>query len=338
MKLSEANGPWQRPMQIHVPDPSTLNQPLRARLLGQTLRGHLKRRGHDIRPSVPRQTGVGAVQVTCTRAALPAKPHAPATASLGLGLTEALAQGRATLLLCQSLYAELETLAEADAWAAAGTLPLLLQGYTRAIVLERANMAGSIGFAPWLPLELVDGLPVLASHPVRLSPDSPPRILILDHGAPEGQAEVLRRALSDLGLPLRLITPGSDHASMGAGLVADLHLHLGFGAGRAVTALSPADSLLSGVYTLVLPAAGHGAGQALRALMAGRSYGDLAPSLSELERRARAILTRMAAIRSAGEATNPELARYAARNAADRAAAFKRFDAVFDTTTLEQAA
>ena len=121
---------------------------------------------------------------------------------------------------------------------------------------------------------------------------------------------------------------------MGAGLVADLHLHLGYGADRPVAGLSPADSLLSGAYTLVLPAPGHGAGKALRALCAARSYGDLAPSLSEMETRACAMLDRLAAIRASGTGQNtgqnPELARFAALNASARAEALKRFDAVLD--------
>ena len=93
---------------------------------------------------------------------------------------------------------------------------------------------------------------------------------------------------------------------------------------------SATDSLLSGAYTLVLPAPGHGAGKTLRALCAARSYGDLAPSLSELETRARTLLDRITAIRASGTAQNPELARFAAANASARSEALKRFDAVLD--------
>jgi hypothetical protein len=251
-------------------------------------------------------------------------------ASIGLGLPEALTTGPALLLLTQSLCAELETFGTSEDWQAAGTLPLVLSGYSRAILTDRADVAGSVGFAPWIALSLADRFPVTAPLPTGLPPDAAPRILLLDHGAPDGQAEVLRRALRDLDCPLRLITRNSDHASMGAGLVADLHLHLGFGPDRPVAAFSPYDSLLSGAYTLVLPAEGHGAGQALRSLCAGRSYGDLAPSLSELENRARMMLARIRAIRTAGDSQNPELARFAAANAAARAADLRRFDAVLD--------
>ena len=66
------------------------------------------------------------------------------------------------------------------------------------------------------------------------------------------------------------------------------------------------------------------------ALCAARSYGDLAPSLSELETRARALLDRLAAIRAAGSSQNPELARFGAANAGARAEALNRFDAVLD--------
>ena len=98
-------------------------------------------------------------------------------------------------------------------------------------------MAGSVGFAPWIALALADRFPVAAPLPSGIAADTPPRILLLDHGAPAGQAEVLRRALHDLDCPLRIVTPDSDYAAMGAGLVADLHLHLGFGPDRPVTAL-----------------------------------------------------------------------------------------------------
>ncbi|MFP7572496.1 hypothetical protein [Marivita sp. S2033] len=240
-------------------------------------------------------------------------------------------------MLTQSLHAELETFGGPEAWQAAGTLPLVLQGYSRAILTDRADVAGSVGFTPWITLALADRFPVTATLPDDTG-DSPPRILLLDHGAPAGQAGVLRRALSDLDMRLRLITPESDHAAMGAGLVADLHLHLGYGPGRSVTGLSPFDSLLSGAYTLVLPAQGLGAGPDLRALCAARSYGDLAPGLSELEARTRTMLARLHAIRSAGARHNPERARFAAQNAAARAEALRRFDAVLETPAAHQVA
>ena len=51
------------------------------------------------------------------------------------------------------------------------------------------------------------------------------------------------------------------------------------------------------------------------------------------------MLARIRAIRLAGDSQNPELARFAAVNAAARAADFKRFDAVFDTPLpLDEAA
>jgi hypothetical protein len=326
-------------MLIHLPDPGSQALSLRGRLLSQAIRAQLHRRGDTLLPPVPRRTGAQAVQDTLTLAALPPRPHATPALSLGLGLPQALCHGPATLLLCRSLGDELETFGDARAWEAAGTLPLVLQGYSRAILFERADMAGSVSFAPWIALALADRFPVLADLPRETGPATPPRILLFDHGAPEGQAEVLRRALSDLETPLRLVHAGSDHAGMGAGLVADLHLHLGFGPDRAVTGLSPFDSLLSGAYTLVLPATGHGAGPVLRALCAARSYGDLAPNLSELELRARAMLARITAIRKGGDPQNPELARFAALNAAARAESFKRFDAVLDAATaVEEAA
>ncbi|MCK0151970.1 hypothetical protein MWU54_18140, partial [Marivita sp. S6314] len=313
-------------------------QGLRGRLMAQALRSHLHRRGHVLAPSVPRATGARAVQDALTLAALPPRPHAPHTVSLGLGLPQALAQGPATLLLTQALSAELETFGGPNAWSAAGTLPLVLQGYSRAILMDRADVAASVGFAPWIPLALADRFPVTAPLPGG-TPETPPRILILDHNAPTGQAEVLRGALHDLDAAIRIAAPDSDHAGMGAGLTADLHLHLGFGEDCAITAFSPFDSLLSGAYTLVLPADGHGAGQTLRSLCAGRSYVDLAPNLSELEARARTMTGRLHAIRHSGDRQNPETARFAAANAAVRAADFKRFDAVLDDTAhLQEAA
>ncbi|MFP7675575.1 hypothetical protein ACG74X_19725 [Marivita sp. S0852] len=317
-------------MLIHTATPGTLRQSLRGRLLSQALRRHLHLRGDTLAPSVPRATGAQAVQDTLTLASLPPRPYAPQTLSLGLGLPQALRHGPATLLLTQSLYAELETFGGATAWTAAGTLPLVLQGYSRAILTERADIAASVGFAPWIPLALADRFPVEAAKPP-LVPGAVPRILILDHGAPTGQTDVLRRALQGLHASVRIVTPDSDHASMGAGLVADLHLHLGFAPNRAITALSPFDSLLSGAYTLVLAADGQGAGQALRALCSGRSYVDLAPTLSELASRARTMLDRLQAIRHSGDRQNPEIARFTAANAAVRAADYKRFDAVLDT-------
>lgn len=315
-------------MLIHLPEPGSQSLSLRGRLLSQSLRTHLHRRGDTMVTPVPRRTGAQAVQDTATLAALPPCPHVPPPVSLGLGLPQALSHGPATLLLAQSLSAELESFGGPRTWQAAGTLPLVLQGYSRAILLDRADVAGSVGFAPWIPLALADGFPVEAGLPALA--DAPPRVLILDHGAPPGQAEVLRRALSEPGLPLRVVTHDSDHATMGAGLVADLHLHLGFGPDRPTAGLSPVDSLLSGAYTLVLPAPGFGAGQALRSLCAARSYGDLAPSLSDLDTRARAMLGRLDAIRAADTAQNPERARFAGLNAAARAEALKRFDAVLD--------
>lgn len=322
-------------MLVHTPTPGTQSQNLRGRLLAQALRSHLQRRGHTLAPAVPRETGAQAVQNSLTLAALPSRPHAPQTLSLGLGLPQALAQGPATLLLTQSLYAELETFGGANAYTAAGTLPLLLQGYTRAILMDRADVAASVGFAPWLPLALADRFPVTATRP-KPADDSPPRVLILDHGAPTGQAEVLRRAFRDI--PVRIVRADSDHADMGAGLIADLHLHLGFGPDRAITAFSPFESLLSGAYTLVLPADGHGAGKTLRGLCAGRSYVDLAPTLSALRTKAHTMLGRLQAIRQSGDRQNPETARFAAANAAVRAADFKRFDAVLDDTSHRQEA
>lgn len=330
MNATPASSKDPDPMLIHIPDPSTQNLPLRGRLLSQSLRAHLHRSGDTLVPHVPRQSGAQAVQDTLTLAALPPRPHVAHPVSLGLGLPQALQNGRATLLLCQSLWAELETFGTPETWQAAGTLPLVLQGYTRAILTDRADVAASVGFTPWITLALADRFPVTAHLPSDITPTTAPRILLLDHGAPSGQADVLRRALADLDAPLRMVTPSSDHAEMGAGLVADLHLHLRFAPDRPVTGFSPFDSLLSGAYTLVLPDHDLGAGPALRALCAARSYGDLAPNLSELETRTRAMIGRLTAIRATDQQHNPELARFAGANAAARAADFKRFDAVLE--------
>lgn len=316
-------------MLIHLPTQDSQSLSLRGRLLDRTLRAHLHRRGDTLLPPVHRQTGPQAVAETATLAALPPTPHAPHVASLGLGLPDALRHSPATLLLTQPLSAELETFGGPGAWEAAGTLPLVLQGYARAILTDRSDVAGSVGFAPWIALALADGVPVDAPQPATTS-DARARILILDHGAPPGQAVVLRRRLHALDLPLHSVSHDSATDTTGAALAADLHLHLGFGPDRPVAGLSPTDSLVSGAYTLVLPAPGYGAGKALRALCAARSYGDLAPSLSELDARARALLDRIAAIRASGTAGNPELARFAALNAGARAEAFRRFDAVLD--------
>ena len=86
-----------------------------------------------------------------------------------------------------------------------------------------------------------------------------------------------------------------------------------------------------GIALAILPADGHGAGQTLRGLCAGRSYVDLAPSLSELETRARTMLERLHAIRRSGDRQNPEIARFAALNAAVRAAAMAQ--AAWDLVT-----
>lgn len=322
-------------MLIHLPTLDSQSLTLRGRLLDRALRAHLLRRGDRLLLPVPRRTGPQAVADTATLAALPPRPHAPQVASLGLGLPEALRHGPATLLLTQTLCAELETFGGPNAWDTAGTVPLVLSGYARAIVTDRADVAGSVGFAPWLPLALADGFPVDAPQPSAAA-DMRARILILDHGAPPGQADVLRRALQPLGLPLHSLAQGS--APTDTAPSADLHLHLGYGADRPVTGLSPTDSLLSGAYTLVLTAPGHAAGKALRALCAARSYGDLAPSLSELEARAHSFLNRLDAIRASGTSRNPELARFAAQNAGARAEALKRFDAVLDAPLPAQEA
>lgn len=318
-------------MLIHLPTPDSQSLSLRGRLLDGALRAHLHRRGDRLLLPTPRQTGAQAVADTTTRAAMPPHPHAPDVASLGLGLPEALRDGPATLLLTHPLSAELETFGGPETWAVAGTLPLVLHGYSRAIVTDRAAVAGSVGFAPWIPIALAEGFPVDAP---RATSDT--RILILDHGAPSGQAEVLHRALQARDLPVSRIPHDSASDTDTTVLTADLHLHLGFGPDRPVAGLSPTDSLLSGAYTLVLPAPGHGAGKALRALCAARSYGDLAPSLSELETRACAMLDRIAAIHASdtgqNSGQNPELARFAAINAGARAEALSRFDAVLDAT------
>lgn len=170
-------------MLIHLPTLDSQSLTLRGRLLDRALRAHLLRRGDRLLPPVPRRTGPQAVADTATLAALPPRPHAPQVASLGLGLPEALRHGPATLLLTQPLCAELETFVGPGAWEAAGTLPLVLQAYARAIVTDRADVAGSVGFAPWLPLALADGFPVDAPQP-STTPDRRACILILDHGAP----------------------------------------------------------------------------------------------------------------------------------------------------------
>lgn len=339
-------------MLIHLPTPDSQNLGLRARLLDRALRAHLHRRGDVLLPATPCQTGPEAVTTTALYAAMPPRPHAPKQAALGLGLPQALHDGPATLLLTQPLCTALETFGGPDprVWATAGTVPLVLQGYARAIVLDRADLAGTAGFAPWLPLALADGFPVDAPRPA-LGSGAQTRILILDHGAPAGQAEVLHRALRLRNLPITCLTQDSPADMEETALSAALHLHLGFGPARPVTAFSPTDSLLSGAYTLVLPAQGYGAGKALRTLCTARSYGDLAPTLSELEARAHVMLDRLETIRQSHQsakdpraqpgqnrAPNPELARFGTLNAEARTEALKRFDALLDTAHPTQEA
>lgn len=312
-------------MQIHLPDPRDTALPLRARLLRNALLAHLHGRGDLLHAPVPRATGPRAVAETALLAALPAAPHAVPAASLGLGLSQALERGPARLLLLRPLEAELADFAGPEGWGDAQPGDVL-RGYADAILLDRADLPGSVGFAPWIRLSLADRFPVEAPVPGPAA-EADPRLLILDHGAPRGQARALARVLADLGPSVTLAEgqEGGEHA-----LAADLHIHLGYGPDRAVHGFSPFDSLMAGLYTLVLTVPDRAPGGALQEAVAARSYAALPDSLPALEARAREMVARWRAIRATGQALNPETRRFAAQNAAYRAACLARFDRLLD--------
>lgn len=203
----------------------------------------------------------------------------------------------------------------------------ILSSFERVVFLDRFHFAASVGFAPWARLALVDRFPIRLENILpAATPRDKPRVLLLDHRLPEKKNTPIEELYARLADKVDLCTLSGDETydqALGK-LGADIHLHHGFSNHRAAT-ISPFDSTVNGIYTIVLPEMQEKAlmvGNEFTEQAAARSYVEIAHDQDDAIRHASGMAARVAAIVASRSPFNPELRRHRALNLDFRAARF----------------
>ncbi len=337
MQFREQNGAGLHRKAV-MPREDPTQGPLRERLLRASVAAHLSLLAPD------RIAGIEVVEddpASLSRigdlAFLPAAGHGPPLLSIGLVAHEDLVRTRPLIVCTRALGAELKALTGRCAEAPTRDIRWV-EGvvgiYTRAIFLDRFDLADSLGFAPWTSFRLVDGFPVKIPEPS--SPPAPElRLLLVDHGAADDTAaacipETLARRLG-AGFEVIDLQRDAPHATAPRDLPeADLHVHVNYARTKPVFGFSPEDSILSGFYTIVQPTrdgARQFAGQRLTAIVAKRSYAQTLSPQDDLATAICGMARRITALGNSARAGNPELENFRRANAAELEQALGAFEA-----------
>ena len=259
--------------------------------------------------------------------ALPQGRQADPLLSVGLVAHRDLPGARAFLICTRPLAAELEAFARRRFGAASDPgdwVPGILALFDRIVFLDRFDLAESLGFAAWAKLTLADRFPLRIE--ARRGMEGPVRVLAIDH---DGTAAERLNALGDQ-CRMEVLDPAAAAAEKtpSEALSADIHVHLGYSS-HARAVVTPFDSILGGVYTVVRPA-DEGKqiilGDRLKALIAERSYACIAEPGTDLAGIVAGVVRRVATIRRSGAHANPETARFQRSNddlLAERIGAFR---------------
>jgi hypothetical protein len=195
------------------------------------------------------------------RGAFSSKKNSKQAVSIGIVPDIEMQVGDVILLCTRPLAEELEHYAQryspakymGDDWV----VPFL-RGFKKVVFLDRYDYAESIGFTPWVNLELIDHYPVLI-EPVKSvggEQSALVKVLIIDHDSTRGgnHSEVTD-FLSDFnGLCQWDFLTGEltlqDQKKVL--LDADVHYHINY-SNQVRSILSPYDSILNSIYTLIEP-------------------------------------------------------------------------------------
>lgn len=247
---------------------------------------------------------------------------------VGLNGTAAAHAGRNLLICTRPLRDELTDFADRHGMTpdrGGDWVGHVLGNYASVLFLDRFHFGASAGFAPWIKPKLIDRFPVRLKSPMPARrAGGHPRVLLIDHRDPH-TADGTLRPLTDIYARLEQVAdliqidPAADPATRQACLDADLHLHHGFSNHRAAE-VSPLDSMIAGIYTVVLaqklPSGDSQLGDELAAIASERSYVMIAETRGTAVKAAENLLSRITMFATTNLPFNVEMQRSQRMNAA----------------------
>lgn len=290
---------------------------------------------HSLRTLFTKDAGVqvidGAAEDTASRLFrdLPAFPPAPgASAFVGLVNLPAEMLGRNWVICTRPLSAELADFAARnglDAENAAGWALPLLKNFEAVIFADIAPFNASKGYTPWVPLQVAPNLPVdvVAST----SDFSKARIALICH-QPVADDASLNQRLSALG-EVTVVTAQTPAVTARDALsTANMHVHLGYSPQAEVTGMSPFDSAMNRIYTVLVgdgPDEPAQFGEYISNVMATRTYCSIAHSPAGAIDICQTMIDRFSVMARNNFRINPELAAYGRDNGLQRSKSLRRF-------------
>ena len=257
------------------------------------------------------------------RSALVSKVGAEKTVSVGIVPDMEKQLGGAILICTCPLAVELERYAKlyspekhmGDDW-----IVPFLRGYEKIIFLDRYDYAESIGFIPWVNMELIDHYPITFEDDTGVSNDlnnGKVKIVVIDHDTTKVQEKKeINKILSSLNklCDWQFLTSEMNLLDQKNALIgADIHYHINY-SNQVRAVLSPYDSIHNGVYTLIQPIKYKGTlliDGSLKDLVDQRGYAYVYAENSELKDDLLPILRRIKVLRTEWlEDVSPDTARF----------------------------
>ncbi len=306
-------------MKVYFPSKADDGLSARARLLQDTLKNYFGPRADNAdAPVVIEETDPGALSLLLGMRSLSQgyTPHQ----SLFVGLHCAPRQmtGRNTLICMRPLRDELAMFAERYpevTTLGSGWCRDLLRNFARCIFVDHTHFRASVGFAPWVNLALAPHVPVrLPVPPLPASAEGEMEVAIFVHDPLLGaRGEELVERLGRVAKP-RIVTASAPPTDgMMALAHAPVHIHCGYNERQQTPLLTPFDSTVSGVYTVIYDDPTK-LRAILRQLLEQRSYATCVNNPDEVHRITRQVADLLSGLKEAGVRFNPEVKRFETLN------------------------
>lgn len=306
-------------MKVYFPSVADSGLSARALLLQDTLEAYFGPRADNAdAPVVVEETNQGALDLLVGMRSLSQGYTRHQSLFVGLHCAPRQMTGRNTLICLRPLRDELAIFAERHPDVTAlgsGWCRDLLRNFARCIFVDHTHLRASVGFAPWVNMALAPHVPVrLPVSSLSTSTGSKIEVAMFVHDAqPSERVEELTEKLARVAKVKTVMAKTMPADGLKSFANVPIHVHCGYDERQPTPLLTPFDSTVSGIYTIVHDKPENIRGT-LRQLLEQRSYATCINNIEEAKRLTQRIADMLSSLKEAGMRFNPEIKRFESLN------------------------
>lgn len=189
----------------------------------------------------------------------------------------------------------------------------ILSNFERCIFVNEADLRASVGFSPWVELGLAANVPVRLPRP-RLSLEGGGLdVAIFLHDPDQMQAaQAVHDALPRM-VRAHLVQPDDSTQFVHRHAASTVHIHCGYDGVQDTPLITPFDSVVSGIYTIMQGEPG-GLSKELHQLFDLRSYARCISAPEDIAKSCRQTYEKLLGLQESGVRFNPEIKRFETTN------------------------